>query len=127
MAEEISPVPTQFRQCDTPSVLCRSASQKASISNAVIRLQMGYSIDASKKYPPVAIPRNLHKECYRWLDALIELPKLEEVKKIEPYCQPALTTHWNEMRDNFVAAIQVFELSIYCKLFILRRFELDTY
>ena len=110
MAGQSSQVPTQARQYDTPSGLRVTASQRGFIADAVIRLQIGFNIDASDK--DAGISRNLHKECCDWLDVLHRLPKLAEVKKIELYCQPALITQWMEMRDRFVAAIGFFERGV---------------
>jgi len=110
MAGQSSQVPTQARQYDTPSDLRVTGSQRGFIANAVIRLQIGSNIDASDS--DEGISRNLYKECGDWLGALHDLSKLEEVKKIELYCQPAPIMQWMEMRDNFVAAIGFFERGV---------------
>jgi len=107
MAGQSSQVPNQARQYDTPSGLRVSASQRGFIADAVIRLQVGSNIDASDNEE--GISRNLHIECGDWIDVLHHLPKLEEVKKIELYCQPALMTEWKKMRDRFVASLRLFE------------------
>ena len=110
MAGQSSQVPTQARQFDSPSGLRDFARQRGFIADAVIRLQVGSNIDASDQ--DAGISRNLHKECGDWLGALHDLPKLNEVKKIELYCEPALITQWMEMRDNFAAAIGFFERGV---------------